>query len=357
MNINFNLEEELNKFLGQTSVFPEKKDYIGIYNVFKHNFNTQIHPDVKTKILEIEKSGFYNDHGVDHIKMVIERASWILSCVNPALEKRDNHFFISPYEVFILLMSIHLHDTGHLIASRADHAKAGREILAKFDKGNLLTIAEKRIIGSIAQAHGGKNDPIGKLEHEISISHQKIRPQLLAAILRLGDELAEDKTRASKFLLDIGNLEKTSEIFHLYSASLDSIDLSNNEICLEFCFLDRISILQYPKVVKGSIENTYLIDEIYDRTLKTFTEALYCNRFLIPELRFNKVKVNVLILNEENHENIISIKYELKELLYPTVVVNNIYDICDTLMIDGVKKDGEYISNEIKKIVKNEKSI
>ena len=357
MNIEFNLEEDFLKFRTTTSVFPERKDYVAIYNIFKHNFNTQIHPEIKTKILEIEKEGYYNDHGVDHIIMVIERASWILSCANASLEKKENHFFISPYEVFILLMAIHLHDTGHLIASRADHAKAGREILAKFDSGNLLSIAEKRIIGSIAQAHGGKKDPIGKLEPEISISHQKIRPQLLAAVLRFGDELAEDKTRASTFLLNTGNIEKTSEIFHLYSASLDSLDLSNNEISLEFCFLDRTSTFKYPKVVSGQTNDVFLIDEIYDRTLKTFTEALYCNRFLSHELRFNKLKVNILILNERNHENIMSIKYELKELLYPTVIMNSIYDICDTLMTDGKRKDGEYISNEIKKIVVDEESI
>jgi hypothetical protein len=357
VNIDFNIEDEFSKLLGITGSFPEKKDYVAIYNSFKHNFNTQIHPDIKTKILEIEKSGFYNDHGADHIKMVIERASWILSCANPSLEKKENYFFISPYEVFILLMAIHLHDTGHLIASREDHKKAGREILAKFDKGNVLSIAEKRIIGSIAQAHGGKNDPIGKLEPETSISHQKIRPQLLAAILRLGDELAEDKTRASTFLLDTGNIEKTSEIFHLYSASLDSLDLANNEISLEFCFLDRISIIKYPKITNGHSQEVFLIDEIYDRTLKTFTEALYCNRFLSHELRFSKVKVNILILNEKNHTNMMCVKYELKELLYPTVIMNSIYDICDALMINGQRKDGEYIANEIKKIPVDEQSI
>lgn len=356
MNINFNLETEFNHFRGKENVFPEKKDYASLYEtLFKPSFNTKIHPEVKTKILEIEKTGYYNDHGVDHIKMVIERASWILSCMNTSLEKKEGSFYISPYETFILLMAIHLHDTGHLIASRKDHAKAGKELLAQFETGGILSIAEKRIIGNIAQAHGGKEDPIGKLEPEISLLHHKIRPQLLASILRLGDELAEDRTRASNFLIDIGKIERTSEIFHLYSASLDSLDLSNNEISIEFCFLDKISIKKYPKMVKGKEESVYLIDEIYERTLKTFTEALYCNRFLPPECRFNKVKVNILILNEKDHEKIVSIRYELKELLYPTVVIKNIYDICDTLKDGENEKNGEYISKEVKKIMEDEK--
>lgn len=355
MNIDFNIEEEFEKFKGNVNVFPEKKDYASIYNsIFKPAFNLKVHPEVKTKILEIEKSGYYNDHGVDHIKMVIERASWIMSCMNVSLEKKDGCFFISPYEVFLLLMSIHLHDTGHLISSRQEHARAGKEILSKFDTGNILSMAEKKIIGSIAQAHGGKKDPIGKLQMETSISHQKIRPQLLAAVLRFGDELAEDKTRASQFLLEIDAIEETSKIFHLYSASLDSIDLSNNEISLEFYFLDKISIIKFPKVGKDGTNDVYLIDEIYERTLKTFTEALYCNRFLPSECRFNKVKVNISILNEKDHEQLVSVRYELKELLYPTVVMNSIYDICETLTDGLTQKDGEYISGEVKKLMNND---
>lgn len=348
MNINFDLEEEFLKFSSNLKVFPEKKDYISIYKTFTQRFNTQVHPEVKTKILEIEKEGYYNDHGVDHIKMVIGRTSWILSCVNTVLEEQKDHFYLSPYETFILLMAIHLHDTGHLISSRIEHAKAGKEILAKFDQDNLLSISEKRIIGDIAKAHGGKEDPIGKLESETRISHYKIRPQLLASLLRLGDELAEDKTRASEFLLKIGHIEPSSEIFHLYSASLDSLDLSNNEISLEFCFLDEISLKKYPKVSKGSTSDVFLLDEIYERTLKTFTEALYCNRFFTQELRFNRVKVNISILNSKDHDKIHSIKYELKELLYPTVVMTSIYDICTTLLENGKRQDGEYIATLIK---------
>ena len=51
---------------------------------------------------------------------------------------------------------------------------------------------ERRIIGDIAKSHGGKDDPIGKLQSEDHISGIKIRPRLLASILRLADELAED---------------------------------------------------------------------------------------------------------------------------------------------------------------------
>lgn len=354
-----NIEREFLKFKGKKNLFPNNKDYVAYYEIFKEKFDKELHPEVKTKILEIEKSGYYNDHGVDHIKMVIDRVSKIIECLNPTFTGEKNKFSITPYELFILLMSINLHDTGHLIASRSDHAKAGKKILSKFDSGNLLNSGEKTLIGDIAQAHGGKEDPIGKLEHETSLTHQKVRPQLLSALLRLGDELAEDETRASNFLLDINKIEKTSIIFHLYSSSLNSLSLNGGEINLVFYIMEKHLQKTYEKMTKGNIiKRQYLINEIYERTQKTFLESLYCSRYLPEKARFNKVKVKINLLHE-NHENIIPpIGFELKENGYPLLEKNDIFKNCGTLLIDGEKIDGKYVSKIIKeqKRQKNEKS-
>ena len=344
-----NIEEEFLK-ITDNSVFPHQKDYLDIYRIFKCAFDRDIHPEIKTKILEIEKSGYYNDHGVDHIKMVIDRVSKIIYCLNPSLTPEDNKFYISPYEIFILLMAIQLHDTGHLIGSRSEHAKKGKELLAKFDSGNLLNTSEKLIIGNIARSHGGQDDPIGKLQPLDSLSHQRIRPQFLAACLRLGDELAEDLTRASKFLIEIDGLEETSKIFHLYSASLDSLLLNDREIHLSFYVMDKFLIDKYPKQTKDGIVNEYLITEIYKRTQKTFLEALYCGRFLPEECRFNKVRVKINLVTSSDHDEITTpVSYELKENGYPSLEKQDIFDACKSLILqDGQHIDGHYISNLVK---------
>lgn len=166
MNNTFNLEDEFLKLHNKPELFPSGTNYIEKYNLFKQRFDEQIHPEVKSKILEIEKEGYYNDHGVGHIKMVIDRVSKILNCANASLEEGNGNFYLNPYESFILLIAINLHDTGHLIVSRREHADAGRKILRNFDKDGYLTSGEKRIIGDIAKAHGGKNNPIGNLEQK-----------------------------------------------------------------------------------------------------------------------------------------------------------------------------------------------
>lgn len=351
---NENIEIEFSKFSGVRNVFPNSKDYVKLYHEFKEAFDKEIHPEIKTKILEIEKTGYYNDHGVDHIKMVIERVSWILDNLNVSLSKEEtDKFFISPYEIFILLMAIQLHDAGHLIASRADHAKKGKELLSKFDKGGKLSSAEKKYIGDIAKAHGGKEDPIGKLPYEDDISHQRIRPQLLAALLRLGDELAEDKTRASNFLLEIGEIEPTSEIFHRYSASLDSLRIGGNEIKINFYIEDDQLIKKFPIIVNDLNLEQYLIDEIYKRTYKTFTESLYCNRFLPDKCRINSLRVNIVLLTKSDQDEIKKISYEIRESGYPSISNGDIFNICETLKEHGRKIDGEFI-NELLTIKQEE---
>lgn len=350
MNINLNetIESEFLKFKDKTNVFPNDKDYVNIYEQLKQKFDKEVHPEVKTKILEIESEGYYNDHGVDHIKMVINRTSRLLDNIGVTFDKGESDkTYISPYELFILLMSIQLHDTGHLIASRADHARKGKELLSKFDSGNFLTTAEKKHIGDIAKAHGGKDNPIGVLPIQEHLSHQLIRPQLLAALLRLGDELAEDTTRASNFLLNIGQIAETSIIFHLYSNCMDSININGSEIKIIFYIEDKFLTEKYKMNTKEGIVESYLIDEIYKRTFKTFTESLYCSRFLPEKGRINSVKVNINLLSSQDQDEIRKISYELKELGYPYLKGQDIFSLCTTLNEGENKIDGEFIKNLI----------
>jgi hypothetical protein len=349
INSNENIESEFFKFKDELNFFPLDNDYVEIYSIFKKKFDKEIHPEIRVKMKEIEKEGYYNDHGIDHIKMVIQRVSWLLNNLNVTFLKDgdDKKFYISPYELFILLVAIQLHDTGHLIASRKEHAKKAAELLTKFDSGKLLSSGERQTISNISKAHGGKNDPIGKLPYEDDISHKTIRPQFLAALLRLGDELSEDQTRASNFLLEIDEMESTSIIYHLYSASLQSLKVDGNEIKLKFYISDQVLLKKYKKVTKeGEIEK-FLLDEVYDRTFKTFRESLYCNRFLPEKCRVSSIKVSVNLYNKEDEQNFKSLSYELKESGYPLLEENNIFSKCDTLKEDGEDITGEFIKNLI----------
>lgn len=332
--------------------FPSGSDYVSQYNVLTGLFNKDIHPEIKSKILEFEKEGYYNDHGIEHINMVIDRVSKIID----VFIRNESAFCLSDYEIFILLIAIHLHDAGHLIGKRKDHANKVHELLSRHC-GKLLTAAERRTIGDIAKAHGGKDDPIGKLVNE-HISGYEIRTQLLAAILRLGDELAEDKTRASLGLLNLEDdgkntpnihIDLYSEIYHRFSESLDSIRIQGNEIKISFCINKKMLFKKFQKKIgEGNIEVAFLLDEVYSRTYKTFLETLYCNRFFPSMSRFNVIKVKIDLLSEYD-ETFRTISYELKEKGYPS------NENMESLIYEQIKEgdtvlDGAYFA----KLIKNE---
>lgn len=347
-----NIEDSFLKFKSKS--FPHEQDYTNLYKRFKAKLDKEIHPEVKVKMKEYHPDDYYNDHGIDHIKMVIDRASKIIECLDPCYSQSQtkNKYYISPYEIFILLMSIQIHDAGHVLGSRKEHPQKAKNLLNRVDKGDELNAAEKKIIGDIAKSHSGTDNPIGKLTAEMDLNHQQIRPQFLASILRLADEISEDNTRASRFLIEEDQIPNSSQIYHQYSLSINSIKVSGNEISIKFYLNENNTLNTYLK----NEDEIYLIDEIYERTLKTFTEALYCSRFLPEKCRINSIKVTIYIDDKEQEQILEPIAYELKETLYPLISrEGTIYEVCPELKNGETKKNGEYFAQLIRK--KNEKPI
>ena len=309
--------------------FPNGDDYVAKYKTIRDYMNNQIHSEIKAIVIKKIPEVYLNDHGEKHIKKVIEKASELLS-------NKTN--LLTPYETFFLLLAIQIHDAGHIINGRDEHAKNAKLIIANFGKENLSKV-EKRYIAQIAKAHSGKDDPIGALNEEQVVSNEKVNLKMIAAIVRLADELADDTTRASSFLLDNNLINESSEIFHHFSQCLDSCIVDSNQI--RMCFYLNEEHLN--RTFKLGEESVYLLDEIYTRSVKTFTESIYCNRFLPETVRIKSV--NVLIIIESENDEIIpkEISYRIEEIGYPNFPINNIFDLCEGLINKvGIKLTGEY---------------
>jgi hypothetical protein len=172
----------------------------------------------------------------------------------------------------------------------------------------------------------------------------------LSAILRLADELADGKERSSKFMLELekckGVIPDESKIYHVFSHCLNScyLRLDSHTVYMKF-FLNKESVLS--KYNKEANE-IFLIDEIYDRTLKVFTECLYYNRFVPEYVRINMVDVCINFLCSETLQDFYApINYRLKENGYP-VIFRKIFEICkDELVKNGLNIDGQYVANQI----------
>jgi hypothetical protein len=217
------------RFQEDSSAFPGigKKDYVADFLSLDKYLNENVHPHVETLARIADSEGYLTDHGPGHIKMVMHRACKIIDkslneggSFDPALR---------PYETFLLLMAIHFHDIGNRYG-REGHEQRILDQMNDIPIMGSFSTAEKRTIAKIASTHGGKvgdsKDTIGQIlpEGQQTLSDVTYRPQMIAAVLRLADELAEDSSRADNFaLLQAHMIPEESQIYHKYAQRLDSV--------------------------------------------------------------------------------------------------------------------------------------
>lgn len=316
--------------------FPYHINYIARYIENATKLYNNIHPLIEEGASLINKICL-NNHGVEHIKTVIHRASQLVS--TPGFE-------LSPYELYVLLMGIHLHDVGNILG-REDHEKKITNIISlivehmsalSFEDG-----IEEESITDIASAHGGGIDSLMSLDNDMRILDQPVRGQYIAAIIRIADEIADDARRAKTFLLKTGKLPEESNIFHLYSYCLKTAEYKPTSKCISYIF--RIEEEYVHRTYKKGEEEVYLIDEIYERTLKTFKESVMCAKMLRPYIFIDRVRVLInIILNERDQYGRTQkkiIQYDLNDFGYPKVEFNQ---LCPKI----TPLTGQVISSQLK---------
>lgn len=176
---------------------------------------------------------------------------------------------------------------------------------------------EKRKIADIAEAHGGEvdgsKDTIGSLRNDAST-------RKLAAILRFADELADDYTRTSAadegFMKEHKCIRKRSEIYHLYAQTLRDvqIDHDSRSVLLSFDVLPSHLQRKYYK----DEQQCYLLDEIFERTLKVHREQVYCGRFMVPNIVSSRTDVTINVCTPPEAATILGwFRYTLEQSGYP----------------------------------------
>ena len=273
---------------------------------------------------------YLNNHGSEHIKAVQERTKEILV--------HSSNLNLNSYELFILLCAIEVHDIGNIYGRIGHEGEIGK-IIREIDN-DLLDSVERTTITRIAMTHGGKinddKDTINHLLKERTLFRHNVRERLLAAILRFADELADDNSRAGKIELELGAVSQSSIIFHRYSESLHTVQIVNRstvKLCYEFT-----SEIAVQKFKLGTGEK-YLLDEIYDRTLKMERERRYCMRYMRPYISIEDISVEIIIQDTKNPFKAETITYTLNETGYPAEPVGE-----SIVMYLGPNRSGEEIA-------------
>ena len=286
--------------------------YQAEYEAMKESGDPKAHEYI-SQWLASEHVVFLNDHGPDHIAKVVERAYALIVDANEALTEM---------EAFVLLCAIQIHDIGNVLG-RAGHEKKLMDIFDTHSATLILDTAEKRIIKNIAMVHGGRavdgsKDTISSLCVKEPILGYNIRTRYLAAILRFADELADDSTRANRVACDLNIVGTDSQIYHDYSQALHSVNVEKDEethdhkimLCFELLATDMEKTYCMGGVPK------YLLDEIYDRTLKMEQERRYCMKFMYQYIYFGKIEVTINVYGSRS-QRINTIKYTLEDISYP----------------------------------------
>ncbi|MGE3759003.1 MAG: hypothetical protein AB7H97_14675 [Pseudobdellovibrionaceae bacterium] len=294
----------------EKTAFPRagSVDYAGMYRRVSEYLNNDVHSEVNMGARIID-GGLLTDHGPEHIRTVIQRASELVFTKSCRL---------SPYEIYILLMAIHFHDVGN-IKGREDHEIKSGEIYKELGRLASIDATERHYIVNIAQAHGGRQkDKLELLEKTFGKAPKllgfTVRVPLLASILKLADELADEYTRATK--IDWAVVPKESQVFHKFAYALKTVDINHETHTVELDFwLDK----ENATTKYGKLDSEiFLVDEIKERTYKTHLERLYCMRFMADEIRLNSVVVKINFLEPDSIDPFHDpIGYRLEEKGYP----------------------------------------
>jgi hypothetical protein len=298
-------------------------------NVFNY-LEQYVYPQVERGAL-LNDSGYLTDHGENHIRTVIARADDLIRHNNaPRL--------LSAYEVYLLVQAIHFHDVGNIFG-RTGHEKRLAEVFTAL--GPLVgdDAPERRAIQRIAAAHGGtvngSKDTIGQLQPVEPVLGKEVHFQALAATLRLADELADDSTRAARFMLAQNEIRPASEVFHRYALALHSVIVKpeHHTIQLDFQFTRNDATRDFGKAQL----RVFLLDEIFARTLKMHCERMYCMRFMRDIARIDAIDVRITVYQDNDSISPIvdPIGYRLAESGYPDFTVTAITDICPDVTLTG----------------------
>jgi len=303
-----------------TSAYAENSTtFCGRYNLLKKHLGSK-HDEVEIGALlaSVEEGVPYdslvylNQHGKGHVEAVMNRAAELVDKFQDALR-------LSGFELFLLCCAIQIHDIGN-ISGREGHTTSFQNDFYVIAPTCFMTEPGlKEMIFSIACVHGGaiKNDKdtISRLRGKTKLLYRDIRPQLLAAILRFADELADDYTRAK----ELKDMPEASKIFHAYSKTLHTVNIEKNEyddayhILLCYYLTQEDAVQSYKGANNTDIS---LIEEILNRTEKMERERRYCIRFLLPHIVLSELKV-VIDVDFPGEFSSPPLRYSLKESGYP----------------------------------------
>jgi hypothetical protein len=240
--------------------------------------------------------------------------------------------YFTPHDLYLLCVSILLHDVGNL-HKRRDHEKKVAVVYHALRNGEPRFNTERTNVLAIVGAHrgsakDGSTDTLGDLANNQFLGNSVKTPQL-AAVLRFADELEEGPHRTSAYMLNHG-LYQDAAIFHKYANISDYCSVRNNEK-IQLTYDVSLELTGTSLQAGDGVTLADLLEFSYHRIIKVDEERKYCKHYcdLLSPFKETSAWFRFWLNSEE-------LKLDLKPLVISDLVIPG----------EGVKKveqiDGRY---------------
>ena len=188
-----------------------------------------------------------------------------------------------------MLCSAHLHDAGN-IGGRKDHPIRSRELIMEHSKLFYDTESRQNIF-DIARVHGGTSEKYGKdtLRDLGGDNFTSPRKCLLAAILRIGDELSENPERVPSELLKWFQASTRSNLAYRYAQCFRGFDFQNDTLDIHLRIYPEQH--QYAPDVDGEKIDFFVHLERKINVIEK--EVRYCSQYGRPDFDVRRVQFTV----------------------------------------------------------------
>ena len=267
--------------------------YLAKFRDMESHFFEHIHPQVDAGLIadslksvaDEELPNIMTLHGSRHIRDVVESTDKIAL----SIEKKPGATPLSSLEAYILLCAAHLHDAGN-IGGRAGHPDRCGEIITKHR--DLFYDTETRYnIYDVARVHGGESKKFGrdKFREITSDNFTSPRLRLLAAILRMADELSENSERVPAELVARLEASPKSHLAYRYAQCFRRFDLQIDTLDIRL----RVEPEQHEFVTAVDGETLGFFDHLEKKINVIEKEARYCAQYGRPDFDIRRIRFTV----------------------------------------------------------------
>lgn len=268
-------------------------DYMTNFRALENKFHKEIHSQVDAGLAidSALSSGGQNSphimtiHGCRHVSDLIEN----LDKVSKSMAEKREEAALTPQEAYILLCAAHLHDAGN-IGGRTGHPNRSRDLI-KNHKSLFYDTESAQNIFDVARVHGGESETFGRdtIREITSDNYTHPRLPLLAAMLRMVDELSENPERAPSELTKWFKASPESNKAYKYAQSFRGFTLQNDTLALTL----RAGPEQYVPDESNGIQEGEYFQHLEHKIDRIEREARYCSQYGRPDFDIREIKVTI----------------------------------------------------------------